>query len=468
MMWRGVFAVLWLVLGFMAGGPADATSPDNKDIVADPNLPRHADVCSSGVVSRRLLAYQLLVSGNHTRAIVRMSRDQDGWHRIFTDDNFCKSDPACVKEPNGEKCQACADDQDDARTAAVAFFTAVNDNLRTAKQAFKPSEQLVGLHHGDRPNVGTRAQMELFFAASSANDDHAKANSIACTSEEPPAPPAPYNALKDTNKLRVRGLSDDLYIDRTNANFKATSQASGSFSDDTHAAHTSTTKIAAAIGYAIDTIPRTQIVPYVSLNESLTDTQLKPRTKDPTNNVATGVLWERYFLNEDDPWIAHVVSVKPQYLWNTTDHSELASVRMSYAPWIESPAFNLNTFRQLPFLPGPTWGQIVFDIRNDAGTYTNRGNTLAIVRANQDFDRIGSRFGVVLTTDNFPAITFSLTETAMYGVSGFYRSVEQTQASLTYKLVSDYLGLTATYKRGRDLDTAVGAQIWTLGLTARY
>jgi hypothetical protein len=31
-----------------------------------------------------------------------------------------------------------------------------------------------------------------------------------------------------------------------------------------------------------------------------------------------------------------------------------------------------------------------------------------------------------------------------------------------------YLGVTASYKHGRDEDTAVAAQIWTIGLTAKY
>ncbi|HLH88301.1 MAG TPA: hypothetical protein VKX28_07570 [Xanthobacteraceae bacterium] len=472
------FVVIGSVIGVLAAvPPASAASPGDKDI--DPNLPRHADVCSGGFVAKKQLAYQLLVNVKATHAIMRISAGPDLWHRIFVDDHFCPvpSITVCAKDPKSDACKAaksCESDQLAAQDAATSFFRAVNVNvhIHRSTKAYAPSQALLKLNGNDPdPAVGIPAQVELFFAAGTANDDRDTKSSIACTADEPPAPPAPYNALNDTSplsKLRLRGLSDDLYIDRTNPNFKATTAASGSFSDDTHAAHTSTAKITASLGYTFDLPFNTEIVPYVSINESLTDTQLKPRVKDPTNSVAAGVLFERFFLNPDRPEITHVLSIKPQYLGNTTDHSQLASARMIYAPWIDSPFFNLNTFRELPFLPGPTWGQILFDIRNDAGTYTNRGNMPAIVTANRDFDRIGSRVGLVLTTDNFPSVTFNVTETYMYGVTGFYRSVENTQASVTYNLVNSYLGLTASYKRGRDIDTAVASQIWMLSLTGRY
>jgi hypothetical protein len=191
----------------------------------------------------------------------------------------------------------------------------------------------------------------------------------------PPAPTPPYDPAADkspASKLRVRGLSDDLWIDRTQGNyFKGTIPATASYTGNTNTPghNTSTLKISGAFGYAFDDIPRTQIVPYVSLNQSVTDTQGKPRVVDPTSNVALGVLGERYFIDTNNPEISHFVSLKPQYLFNTADQSEIASARLIYAPWIDSPIFNLNTYRQLSFLPGSPWVALMLDVRNDAGLY---------------------------------------------------------------------------------------------------
>jgi hypothetical protein len=232
--------------------------------------------------------------------------------------------------------------------------------------------------------------------------------------------------------------------------------------------HTSTAKISGAVGFAFDAVPQTQIVPYVSFNQSVTDTAGKPRVVDPNSNVALGILGERYFIDTEYPDISHVLSLKPQYLFNTENQSEIASARFIYAPWIDSGVFNLNTYRQLNFFPGSPWIAILFDLRNDAGIYTNRGDKPTIVAQNKDFDRAGTRVGVAITTDNFPSLTLNVTETALYGFAGYYRTLNMFQASLTYNLVNSYFGITASYQHGRDEDTAVASQTWTVGLSGRY
>jgi hypothetical protein len=462
-----VIRVLVIVVSFsLLRQMALAESPDDKDV--DPNIPQHQDVCENGVVSKKLLAVTLLVNAKKTHAIVRMSAGNEQWHTIFTDEHFCPAaDTVCAKNPKGTACleaQSCESDREDAINAGNEFFAALNLDQRKLKPAYKMSRDL-----GDKnkkssdPFDGVADQKNLFF-------DTTKSASIACTPNKVATSAAPFDPSKDTSslsKLRVRGLSDDLYVDRQNGNFKATSVAMGSFSDDTQSTHTASTKISGAFGYAYDSLPQAQIVPYVSLNQSLTDTQLKPRTIDPTNNVALGVQAERYFIDTDNPSISHVISFKPQYLFNTADQSQIASTRFIYAPWIDSPYFNLNTFRELDAATS-LWGQIQFDVRNDSGIYTRRGNTPATALSDVDFDRAGFRTGLVLGTDNFPSLTLSLTETYLYGIAGFYRGIEVQQAQLTYNIVNSYFGLTASYKHGRDEDTAVASQIWTVGLTGRY
>jgi len=115
------------------------------------------------------------------------------------------------------------------------------------------------------------------------------------------------------------------------------------------------------------------------------------------------------------------------------------------------------------------WGEILFNLRSDSGDYPARGNVPVAFIANQNFERAGGQIGFALTTDGMPAwpsMSLIVTETFMHGFSGFYRTVEQQQATFIYNVPNSFLGLTATYKHGRDQDTAVNAQAWLVGLSA--
>ena len=81
------------------------------------------------------------------------------------------------------------------------------------------------------------------------------------------------------------------------------------------------------------------------------------------------------------------------------------------------------------------------------------------------------QIGFALTTDGMPAwpsMSLVVTETYVHGFSGFYRTVDQQQATFTYNVANSFLGLTAAYKHGRDEDTAVNTQAWQVGLSAHY
>ena len=268
-------------------------------------------------------------------------------------------------------------------------------------------------------------------------------------------------------RIRVRGLSDDLYVDRSLPAFKGTTSATGNFTSDTSGTHTNSLKVTGSVGYAFDSIPQTQMVPYFSVYQSYTHTAGKPTVFDANDNVAGGVLFQHYF---DYEGVSHVFSIKPQYLQNTSSQAELASLRAIYAPWMDIP-FNVNTFRQLGFLPGTPWAQIVFNLRSDSGSYQNRGNTPAVMAVNQDFERAGAQLGFTLTTDRSRERAVSDTNChrdLSLRISGFYRNIDLLQASLTYNIINNYVGLTGTYKHGRDKDTAVAAQVWTIGLSAHF
>jgi hypothetical protein len=426
----------------------------------NPNLPQHDLVCANGIVAKRQLATWLLVNNKNTDAILAVSRGPELWHTIFTDPKFCHVPPSCTKNPNTDACKAaakCVGYQNQAIYGATNFFIALDDERNDPHRFYTESANL-----RNAPDNG--AQVSLYFQDSNDED-----NKISCTKEPTPAPPQAFDPTKDPvlSKIRVRGLSDDLNIDRNDPRFKGTTSATGSYSANTAATHTFTTIATGAVGYAFDTIPQTQIVPYLSFFQSVTNIVGKATNNDPNNYVAGGILFQHYF---DYEGVTHEFSIKPQYLTDTTTEARLVSARAIYTPSLNIP-FNLNSFRQLSFLPGSPWGEIVFNLRSDAGSYSNRGNTPAVVAVNQDYERVGTQVGVTLSTDasaGMPSFTWIATETYLYGVSGFYRHLDLFQTSLTYNFPNSYLGLTASYKHGRDEDTAVASQIYTLGLSAHY
>jgi hypothetical protein len=287
---------------------ADATPGDK----ADPNLPKHVAVCESSAVSRKKLANYLIIQ-NKALTLANVVGEASR-AAIFTDGNVCPSTAICDRQPKSEACQIAKDCLADLKKVLAEgnnTFAAINENEKRLKASYSMSAALRRLNSGSDPLDGAYAQLSTFFSGD-------PKYGIACTTFDAPTPKPPYDPAADKSilsKIRVRGLSDDLWIDRTQGSyFKATNPATGSFTGNTNTprAHTSTFKINGAFGYAFDTIPQAQIVPYVSLNQALTETQFKPRVLDPTNNVALGVLGERYLIDPNYPDISHLFLVKPR------------------------------------------------------------------------------------------------------------------------------------------------------------
>lgn len=435
--------------------PSRAASSDPNS-----NLPQHELVCVNGTVAKRQLATWLLVNNKNTDAILLVSRGDAFWHTIFTDSNFCHAPPSCAKNPNTDACKAakkCIDDQNQAIYEAINFFVTVNDQGADPNRFYTESSALQSVSNpGD--------QVSRYFG-----DPSDTTYKIACTNTQTPSPPQAFDPTKVPvlSNIRVRGLSDDLNIDRGDTRFKGTTSATGSYSANTVATRTFTTSATGAVGYALSTIPETQIVPYVSFYQSVTNIEGKATSDDPNNNVAGGILFQHYV---DYGGVTHEFSIKPQYLYDTTSEARLVSARAIYTPAMNIP-FNLNSFGQLNFLPGSPWAEVVLNLRDDIGSYSYRGSTPAVVAVNRDFERVGTQAGFTLLTDansSLPSFTWITTETYLYGISGFYRQLELFQTSFTYNFPNSYLGLTFSYKHGRDEDTAVPAQIYTVGLSGHY
>jgi hypothetical protein len=446
---------------------ADSNTPADPDA-----LPSHGTICVGSAVHKAYLLGYLLTKINNAKnqdAQILIAANAELQARLFTDDatSFCTAvtKAQCGPKSSSKDCAAAMDNctsyKNDAVIAAQQFFKSLNRETIKATPTYVESSSLAGLQ--------PYQQVNRYFAFATLTSD--STNEISCTKTDKP-PPLP-GAQKDNSVLanfRVRGKSDDLYIDRTLPLFKSTTPASLNWAGTDKDNYT--VKLNAALGYDFDVGNDGQLIPYVSANQSLGDTAKKPRTIDPTNDVAVGLLATRFSGNAFNSDIQDVFTVKPQYLLNTADRSEIAGAWLIYTPWTDFPnlPINANTFQILPFLPGPVWASLLFDLRNDSGAYTQRADTAAIAGTDKDFDRAGTRVGLSLTTDpNFPSLTLTVVEIYLYGLAGYYRDVSSFQASLTYNFESNnYLGVTASYQNGRDEDTAVASHSYSLGLTLRY
>jgi hypothetical protein len=464
-------SLLFLTAAGIGAAAAQVSGPGGTP--PSPNvLPQHSRICAGQRVHKAFLIGDIQTKINNDKnadAQVLVAANPDLQLKLFTarDTAFCDeaTKPVCsTPDPTGKACSsakdACLRYKSDAVINAQAFFRNLNREIQRPNPTYKESPGLLGLQPFEQVNVYFR------------NLDDASTPIVCSASPVRPALPTPAKDSSALANFRVRGVSDDLYVDRTLPLFKSTSQATGSVNGTGGVTPSTAAKFKGAFGYELDVGEVGQFIPYLSLSQSVTDASGKPKVIDPTNFVASGFLATTFF---DIPGIAdvqHVVTVKPQYLLNTANESRVASVRFIYAPWTTLPnvPINLNTFQMISFLPGPTWSALLFDFRNDAGTYTNRGNTPAIIATNSDFERAGFRVGLALTTDpSFPSLTLVVAETVLHGFGGFYSNVNNFQASLTYNIESNnYFGITAAYQNGRDEDTAVAAQTWTLGFSTRY
>jgi hypothetical protein len=460
---RPIIVIIWSsisMIGAFLVEPSFAQTPNQPSLP----LPNPVAVCQNGIVVKQKLAIAVIQGDKGDATAI----GGPNWNRLFTDSNFCPIPRGCdVRNPKpGDKaCQQaknCVDGQRNAVVALVAFFAQLKIEAAYPHPYYVESPPLASL--------GNAGEQVIHYFADPRDD----AFKIICTGEPFPTPPQAFDPSKDPvlAQLRIRGVSDDLNFDRKELGFKGTSSAQASYSSDSSSTPTSTTKATAAVGYAFYGSYGTEIIPYVSTFQSITTTSGKPSSISPLDNVASGVLVQSVF-DDQQSGITNVFAVKPQYLYDTANHAELASVRGIYTPWIGSPdsILNVNTFRQLTFVPGAPWTQIIFNLRNDLGSYSNRGNTPAVVAANQNFERAGAQIGFSLSTDgvpNVPALTLIILSNFIYGFTGYYRTIDQFQASLTYNFPNSFLGLTASYKNGRDEDTAVEARIWMVGLSGHY
>lgn len=441
----------------------------------------HDDICyqppgsKTWIVSKKKLAGYLISNKSDAEALYAKASpwsSQPAWQTIFTDANFCTNNPGCLGKPKTSKPQNGSKPPSNRSKPPMDDSQAQDTlkDLRAALTSFILTQTTDGQYYSTRtPNMGPSY---LF------GDD--TVNPIICVGTQPAIVSKAPGI--NTGPFRLRGSSDDLNIDATSQKneFKSVKAATASFTRDGVATKTSFSG-QGAFGYAIPldfakpaaaTSSGAEVVPYISANESYSKVDGKAATLGDTNNWAVGALFDAYanFAN-DGLSVTHVFLIKPQYLWNTTDRSQIASTKFIWQPWTQSvsgPVLN-SAFSIGPGSAG-YYGQFLVDLRVDSGVYANKGTNPTTIPQHTSFGRGGSMFGFAVSTPSVgPYFTLRVTETLLDGFAGQYPFINLFQATLQYYFDSSgNIGVTLAYTNGRDEDTAQYAQTYTVGLSAKF
>jgi len=442
-----VFAGCFLPTAIFAQVQA-STSASTASSVQDTRLvPVHAAICDDKVVDKTNLLFQLLANASPTVSDPLKYALKGNWFKLVTDENICPKFKGC-----GPK------DAQAVESVHLNYTVFVSDGDRQ------------GFYRASRPDI----TVGQYFQSADNN-----VNPIYCTSkDESPATP-PSSPLDVNSSVRVRGVSDDLWIPQKDPLFAKSSSASANYTQNESGVPTNTTTVTAALGYDIPLLSSNaafshEIIPFAATNTSLTDTHLKPRVLAPTNFVAGGFLYDANIQGING--FGQLI-FKLQQVDGTTMHSELTSVQTVFAPWLDAgataPFPPLNTM--INIYPGSDLfphvnGQLLFDLRNDLGFYEDRGNP-AYIAHNKNFDRVGSRFGYafIATPSSLPTFSLSVTETALYGTYGSYRNLSYFDSLLQiYFDTKKYFSATLEYTNGRDENTYVITHDYKAGLAGHF
>ncbi len=424
------------------------------------SLPSHDDICISvqqagkkiRVVSKERLAKAFLKNNDAASKLyidVESVNPDVGpkWRAILIDQHFCDTDAACKVDKNASEAAL-------VQLRSEAFETIRSETKRGT------------LYVTDDPKIGMK-----YFRGSDLE------NPIYCKGDDPAPRPKPY-VIKMPDGLRMRGNSGDLAIRSSQEAFINASPATITFTND-GIQKSDAVKLRAAIGYAMP-LPLEgftsesvdyfgELVPYISADQSVTKKSGSATTYAETNSVAVGALLNSQATFDDLVGVNHVFSAKPQYLWNTRDKSEIASLRLAYAPWTVV-GLNINTPNQIGNIAGATWLTLLFDLRANIGEYTKVASDPVTAMMQTSFGRAGSRFGFAIATDTSgPHIVLKMTQTMLYGFAGSERRINLFDSSLSYYFdKTSNFAFTVSYRKGQNEDTAEWAQTWTAGLSAKF
>jgi hypothetical protein len=468
------------------------------------DLPNHhAEICvdavinkeTVSVVSKKKLA-RLVLNSSAAAQTLYINVDDDEvhpksgpkWRAILRDTEFCATSPGCLA-PSSQK-----PDIDPTDTSKInrkpplgvkpapgqiavdnlAARATLMDLRRTFAETILLATKQTGRFSTANPTMG-RSYLDSL-------DD--TVSPILCIGEDLKPPPDPIViATPAKDKLRLRANSDDLRIKTSNQAFGDLNPATINYTAD-NVAGTRVVKGQAALGYAFqlpfnDYMPKGysffdgELIPYISAQQKLTKKNGELATHADADNVAVGTLFKLETMLDAAPGLLNVVSAQPQYLWNTKDKSEIASFRFIYQPFfVPSDGTKINVPNAIPFFGafGGNWLTLIFDLRNDVGEYTKRTIDPVAALRQDSFNRAGSKFGFSLSTDPSKAhVVLRVTETLLYGFKGSVRWLDYFDSSLTYYFDStSNFGLSLSYTKGVNEDTAERAQTYMAGLSAKF
>jgi hypothetical protein len=292
-----------------------------------------------------------------------------------------------------------------------------------------------------------------------------------------PAPTATADATKPPAKsildpLRIRGTTDDLFIDRAQQAFKGSSKATINFNGD-GVAKTRTDAMTIVMGYAFGDPSTIEAVPYIATNRKIVNVYAGSTSKPSSAETAdAGIAATGYFNTYGGGRVmGNRIVVRPDFLEDMQDNSEIASLQLRYIPEIDrditlAPIW-LNTFAPLiPGDPDPIWVEPMLDFRLDTGTYANRG-LASVAKTHIDYVRLGGQAGLSIILPSYFPVTFTTSYIGLFGARGNV-DIGYFANSLSYPLVKDYVAITASYTNGNREDTAKREQLWLVGLSLHY
>lgn len=221
------------------------------------------------------------------------------------------------------------------------------------------------------------------------------------------------------------------------------------------------------------------ITPYVATDREIkyANNQNKTQPNVSANTLDFGFVlsgvWDRNPPSPTAPDLEFnrlYLLVRPDWLKNFVDHSEIWSINTRLVPLVTGPV-PFNSLRPIWLGPVPSdtyrWTPLL-DLRFDKGWFTARGRVKENLPLNEDFTRLGGMVGLALEANWIPGQPVDLF--AQYidfvPIQGFKKSLGYFQTQGTWYIADQKaVGITASYENGRRQDTAQRYEAWTISLT---
>jgi hypothetical protein len=461
-----------------AAGPPNFSPTFKQDEICEPG-----DRPGVKIVNKKALATSLIKQagalsdvffGNRKLPDNSAFAGQEPWTRVFTDPSFCV-EMGCSSNALDEPSNVGSD------TGAVKSASAV---LPSQTYWFRLLQSYVSMPDGLIADPNFRSVGPPPRNASDFLNPAASAAQLACV-------PAPRDIIGTfIQPFRLRGYPGQIAGVPTPVGVTSSPPA-----DDFHAnqlyfpnqgaqlgvksnqGNPATSSLVGALGYQIDVSqfvqPHTFIVPYVAIDRE-TNTK-KKSASDPApppfspNTFDSGVVLQTYVpmpASISETISGQNIALRPDYLWNWADGSQLASVNLDY---ILLGTKYLNQYTQL-LGSSKIYGMLQVDMLAQAGFFTMKGHPTDLA-LNQNFARFGGAVGPAIellwVPDN--PIDLSATYTDFLAPEGFHKSLGLFQSGITWNFgPRKLIGVAATYINGRQLGTAQRIQQWSIGLSLRY